>query len=326
MSEFFWLSTGNLGSLICGETSELSVQLSTSSYNLSYQVMTGTIPPGLELIRDGSITGTVAFTTATTSTVYSFNVGAVDVYGTVATATNVSITINQTTSTAFTTMYCRPYLALTKRAEFNTFITDPEIFQPDLLYRPLDPNFGIQSEIKMVIDFGIERLTTAEYYEILARNFYKRRFLLGPVAVATALNDDRSTRYEIIYLPVLDKYTNSAGETISSEFTLNGITYYPAGVTNMRSRIRSQAETTDNLDPKFTKFLQPDLTVQTRYMKFVPLCYTLPGKSNIIVRRIANSGFQFNLIDFEVDRVVVQNSIDNIGAKYLLLNRNYPLM
>jgi hypothetical protein len=194
------------------------------------------------------------------------------------------------------------------------------------MYRPLDPNFGVQSNIQMVIEFGLEKLSSAEYYEILSRNFYKRRFLLGPVDTALALNEDGSTKYEIIYLTVLDKYSNGEGRSVSSEFTLNGVVYYPAGVANMRSRIRSQTDTTDDLDPKFTKFLQPDLTVQTRYIKFVPLCYTLPGKSNIVVKRIANSKFPFNLIDFEVDRVLVQNTTDSVGAKYLLLNRNYPLM
>jgi hypothetical protein len=57
-------------------------------------------------------------------------------------------------------------------------------------------------------------------------------------------------------------------------------------------------------------------------MRVVPLCYTLPNKSRIILNRIKSNNFKFNTVDFEVDRIIVENSLDNSGAKYLIFNRN----
>jgi len=54
----------------------------------------------------------------------------------------------------------------------------------------------------------------------------------------------------------------------------------------------------------------------------IPLCYALPGQASKIVSRIRLSKFDFKLIDFEVDRLIVQNSADNNSAKYLIFDRH----
>jgi hypothetical protein len=326
MSDLTWKNSGNLGSLIGGEISEFAVQLSTATYNINYKITEGILPIGLSLNRDGTISGIAAHSTSIGSTVYNFTVAAADIYGVISTATTAAITVNQTTSTEFTTMFSRPYLALEKRREIDQLLNDETIFPVESIYRPLDPNFGIQTGLEMVIDFGIKKLTLAEYYEILDKNFYRRRFLLGSPRSAVAYNQDQSARYEIIYLDVIDRYVNNQGESVGQSFQLNGQTYWPASVANMRSRIKSQTETTESLDPKFTKILQEDQTFRTEYKRFVPLCYVLPGESSRIIRKLRDTGFQFNTVDFEIDRVLVRDSIDNVGAKYLILDRNYPLV
>lgn len=326
MAQYIWAQTGNLGSLIAGEISELGVRLTSSAYGLSYTVVGGSLPPNLSLNRDGTISGIAAFNSGTTSTNYGFTVGAADVYGNISTTTSVSITVNQTTSTEFTSLYCRPMLHPKKRTEINGFLTDQTIFPIESLYRPLDPNFGLQSSLKLFVDFGIKKLSLAEYYDILSRNFYKRRFVLAPPMLAKTANSTGVSRYEVVYLPVIDKYNNAvSGESIPDEISINGVIYYPAGIDNMRSRINSQTETTNLLDPKFMRYRQIDQSFVSKYIKVVPLCYALPGNGTGIISRIKSSKFKFNTIDFEIDRLIVENSFGNNAAKYLLLERNYPL-
>lgn len=325
MTQFVWEQTGNLGTLITGEVSEFKVQLSTSTYNLSYKTNSGILPPNLELNRDGTISGIAASNTASTSTIYNFTVAAVDVYGTTSTTTSVSITVNQNTSTEFTRIYARPFLHPTVRKEFADFINDPLIIDPESIYRPLDPNFGLQSSMKLFLSFGVEKLSATEYYSILSRNFYKRKFVLGPPQFAQSIEPGNQIKYEVVYVEVLDKYSLNS-QTIPSEIVINSKTYYPAGIANMRERISSQADTTDLLDPKFMRIRNPDSTISKKFMKVIPLCYVLPGKGKGIVKKIKASGFKFNMIDFEIDRLVVESSIGNNGAKYLLLNKNYPLV
>jgi hypothetical protein len=178
--------------------------------------------------------------------------------------------------------------------------------------------------MKVYISFGIKKLSTIDYYNIISRNFYKRKFVLGPPKFAQSVVDNNQPRYDVVYLEVLDKYSNGP-LTIPSEIVINSRTYYPAGISNMRERFESQTETTDLLDPKFMRVRNPDSTSFSNFMKVVPLCYVLPGKGKSIVKKINASGFKFNMIDFEIDRLVVESSIGNNGAKYLLLNKNYPM-
>lgn len=315
-----WQNTGSLGTILVGEVSEFYVkaELSTSSFTLKYKVLDGELPPGLSLYNDGTIQGRVS---VTTSTIYDFGIAAVDVTGYEFITGDFSITVNQTTSTEYTQLWCKPFLTVENRSKYNNFITDPTIFRKDLIYRINDPAFGVQLTPKMYIEFGVEQVNLEEYAEILNQNFYKRRFQFGEVKFAYAQKDGKSI-YEVIYVDIIDKYNNNEGVSISSSFTFNGVTYYPASVTNMRDRISSSFKTTTDLNPQFTKTIQPESVLKLGYIKFVPICYVLPGKSIIVLRRIKDSKFKFNVFNFEVDRLIVEKPKNYSGNKYLMVDRN----
>jgi len=319
-----WQNTGSLGTILAGETSEFFVkaELSTSSFTLKYKVLDGDLPPGLSLYNDGTIQGKVqTVTSATTSTLYNFEIAAVDVTGYEFITGDFSITVEQSTSTEYTQLWCRPFLTVQKRSQYNNFITDSTIFRKDLIYRINDPAFGVQLTPKMYINFGVETATLEEYAAILNQNFYKRRFQFGEVKFAYAKKDGIPI-YEIIYVDIIDRYENNEGVSISSSFTFNGVTYYPASVTNMRDKIQNNFITTDSLNPQFTKTIQPGSVLELNYIKFVPLCYVLPGKSIIVLRRIKDSKFKFNQFDFEIDRLIVEKAENYSGNKYLMIDRN----
>ena len=56
----------------------------------------------------------------------------------------------------YSNLYARPFLKLNQKTLFKTFISNPEVFEPSFIYRPDDPLFGIQREIKMLVYPGIE--------------------------------------------------------------------------------------------------------------------------------------------------------------------------
>lgn len=325
-----WVNTGSLGSLVVGENSELYVQaniISTSTFNLEYQVTSGALPSGLSLNRDGTISGFVPTNTATivSSSTYNFGISAVDTYKNSLLEGLFSITVTQSTNTDYTNVFCKPLLHTSKRESYKNFITDETIFIPDLIYRPIDANFGIQLTPKMVISYGTKKLTLSDYKAIFDQNFDRRKFQFGEVKVAIAKDTNGTILHEIIYVDILDRYVNSSKESIPSSIAYNGITYYPPSVDNMRSRLTSQTQTTNTLNPRFTKTVQTGEFVESGYIKFVPLCFVLPGKSKTILRKISNSGFKFNLLDFEIDRIYVEDPVNEEGAKYLLLERRPPL-
>lgn len=324
-----WETTSTLGTLIPGESSELFVKLavSTSSVDVKYYLTSGNLPNGLHLNHDGTISGNVAVntSTSTTLTTSTFSITATDNHRNHLITGTFSISVSQTTSTEYTNLYFKPLQNKTKRLEYINFVHNEDIFDQDLIYRPYDPNFGIQQDLKLVLDFGVEKLELSDYADIISRNFQKRRFLLGPLKSAVAKNADNTVRHTLIYVEVIDNNIID-GVSISKSFTYNGITYYPSSITNIRDRIKEVAKRTDNLDPPFTKEIQTVGYGKLGYIPFIPVCFTVPNGSRKIIRKISDSGFKFKNIDYDIDRIYVENSLNNEGAKYLLLSRSTGLV
>jgi hypothetical protein len=324
-----WITTSSLGTLVPGEISELYVKVafSTSTVYPNYNLVSGSLPNGLSLNRDGTIDGQVVPTSYanTVTTTSSFTVAVVDPSYNELISGSFSITVKQTTSTAYTTIYCRPFLTQAKRTEFSNFIRNDGIFVPSMLYRKFDPNFGLQEDIKIVLDFGIRQETFATFAQMLDTNFYKRQFSTGNIKTAVAKDADGSVTYELIYLEVLDKHVNPNHISIPSSILINGITYYPPSIPNMRSKLTVESISNIQRYPSYTDVVQSGDSVKLGYTALIPLCYTLPGKSATIIRKINESGFKFNTLHLDIDRIVLQNTLEDLGAKYLLLSRNSNL-
>ena len=324
-----WETTGTIGTLVPGEISELYVkgQFSTSSLYLNYSLTDGALPAGLTLNKDGTISGRAEPNPGLTTVVLTSTciISVTDTNNNNLLNGRFSINVNQTDNTQYTEIYCRPFLSQDKRTEFTDFIRNEEIFVPELLYRPFDPYFGKQEDLKLVIDFGVKQISMNDYANIISTNFYRRKISLGELKVAVAKNNNGTVKHEIIYVDIIDKHVNSDKISISKEITFNGNTYYPPSIANMRAKFSSGTVITSVRNPSFTKFVQAGDTIKPGYIPFVPLCFTLPGRSATIIRKINESGFKFNTVNFEIDRLIVEKSTGPAGAKYLLLNRSSRL-
>ena len=235
-----------------------------------------------------------------------------------------TITINITPSIPYAGIYVRPFLSIPKRKSYSTFINDSAIFTPELLYRNDDPNFGVQTNIKMILEFGIQSLDLKDYIPSLWENFNRRRLTFGAVKTAKAQDQLGNYLYDVIYVDVVD---NIAG--VKPTLYRNDTIYYPASVENMRMQLNSiilPDYTYISVDqyhlPKFMQTPQTGSYLPTNYITVVPLCYVKPGQSASIVSQIRLSKFDFKLLDFEIDRLVVQNSLDNTTDKYIIFPRN----
>ena len=110
--------------------------------------------------------------------------------------------------------------------------------------------------------------------------------------------------------------------------TINGqvVTYYPDSVTNEQYALETlnisnttQIRVDSQLRPLFMQSLQMDSGIPLGFVKAVILCYAKPGKGINIVNNINNSGFDFKALDFDVDRIVVEETSDGVaGPKYLV--------
>jgi len=318
-----WENTGSLGSLLMGEVSELYIKTNTtSSLNIIYQHTGGILPPGISLLRDGTLSGYVTTTSNLISTsTYVFTATVTKAVGNPISTGTFSITINKNIDTNYTSVYCKPYLTLDQRSQFYDFINDKKIFLPKLIYRPFDPHFGVQQEMRLYIHYGIEKISLSQFANTFNQNFYKRRFLLGQVKSAVAKVNNIAI-YEIVYVEVLDYNVNREQVSIPKNSFTSRVAHFPSSIPNMRIQLENNAKSTNNLDPKFMKTSQSGTTNKMGFIGHVPLCYTLPSKSNIVARNISRANIKFNLIDFHIDRMFITDGQSPGKDQYLIINQH----
>ena len=229
IGDLVWVTDSNLGIIETGIVSELSVvaHYIDLDYPIRYKLIDGELPTGLTLAADGSIQGRVEYKHTGT---YTFSVLAADVYAFGSTSSTFTVKVVETDTKQYTEIYCRPFLSLEKRRSYHEFTNNTFTFDPKLLYRYYDPNFGIQYNIKMVLEFGIEKIDLERYVPSLSVNFYKRRIYFGNIKTAVAKDNTGNTVYEVVYVDAVD---NMAGVPMSIMST--GITYYPTSIENQRT-------------------------------------------------------------------------------------------
>jgi hypothetical protein len=367
-----------LGTLSPNQLSTIEVKAVTSLKNadVRYRKIAGNLPPGLILKGDGSVVGKVnqlessqgaadglltidllnyglnSFIldggTTTIDRQYRFTVQARDYYQASAVEKEFRIAITADSLTQFSNIYLKPLLPKEKREYFYSFITDDKTFPEDLLYRPSDPNFGVQNQIQMLLQHGIETVKIEKYVPALITNFNRKVFLFGDIKIATADDSNGDTLYEIIYVEIIDPLENKNGSVSQRIEVANGrpidasqnlykvstnlITIdqlvnkflYPSSVTNMKDKLKeivgadgsSLLEINENLLPEWMKSVQSTGTA-LGFTKAVPIAYIKPGYGISILDNIKKTGFDFKNIEFDIDRLIIDSVEGQVGDKYI---------
>jgi hypothetical protein len=116
---------------------------------------------------------------------------------------------------------------------------------------------------------------------------------------------------------------------------------YPNSYLNWRDRLKNwthsdplapdeildQFHIERNYLPLWMRSFQDDTRQELGFVLALPLCYCLPGYGKEIVLNIKNSKFDFKLLDFTVDRYIIDSVIPrlgekNYGDKYLVFKNN----
>ena len=239
-----WVSNPDLGTIRANIPSLLHVDAITTVPNavLSYTLISGSLPNGLSLSTNGSIIGKVrqfandqglgiiAFDGSGTTfdknlnttfdRVYKFVIKAEDQFHYSAIEQEFTVTVAVPDEVLFSNIYVKPYQKLDKRQAFLEFITDVSIFTPNKIYRPSDPSFGMQTDLKMLIFPGIETTTADLYVTGMSTNIARTQFRLGNPKKALAKQyGSNDVEYEVIYIEVFDKYEHN-NTSVSSKIKL----------------------------------------------------------------------------------------------------------
>jgi hypothetical protein len=230
-----FVTDSDLGSLRPSYTSRLYVEAASSVPNavLKYTIVDGQLPPGLTLSQAGNIVGKInqfrsssiaGFTlfdngtttfdggTTTIDRSYKFIVSAEDQFKYSAVSKEFTITVGSADLTLFSNIYTKPFPKQEKRDLFYNFINDTTVFEPNRIYRLGDPEYGMQTDLKMLVYAGIESKEMPEYIAAISKNIKRKRYRMGNIKKAIAKNQGTTDIiYEVIYINVLDDYESAKG-------------------------------------------------------------------------------------------------------------------
>lgn len=335
-----WITDEDLKTIQNGDISDLFVRaVSTRDKPLFYKLQTNTykrLPQGLLLTSSGLITGRVSFemfgldggtTTIDNNTtefdnLYSFTVEAADYDRTIASSRTFTLRVIRRNVSPYEDLYLRGMLSQEQRNQFLEIMTDQRIFPIDLIYRNEDPFFGLAKDIRALFLPGIVASKLSEYADAVLNNHSNKRIGFGEIKTARALDENFQPRYEVVYIELKDDNTTIDGFWPEQDIDLSGIidtpyydlmgnvytTAYPNAFNNMQNEI------VDAIGYE-NKGALPDWMTSRQengrvlgFKRAVVLAYTVPGGSKTIAYRLTQSGFNFNQLDFTVDRYQVDNS------------------
>lgn len=351
-----WITVSDLGTISANQPSTLSVEARSLLYGgkVVYEISEGKLPPGLTLLGTGDIIGKVkqfaddsgdgltrfyertdsaedsstlsrsflaSFDGGLTSfdKIYRFAIKARDTANFAELIKDFYVQVVSDNTKTFANLYLKSFPHKQKRLEWFDFISDNNIFKPNELYRYGDPNFGIQTEIKMLLYAGIESLEAVNYVQAMSRNHYRKRIKFGDIHYASA--KDPATQevvYEVIYVDIIDEYEKngkSISQTIDLPDYINSkvlVSYdsikidsdiplvsdsdhqriFPNSFKNMRRRIKSLGERDRTYLPLWMRSIQDKDFVESGYLSVFVICYVKPGLSDKIISRIkGRTGF-----------------------------------
>jgi hypothetical protein len=229
-SQILWSTHPNLGSIPANYVSTLNVFATSTVPNstVSYVLSEGALPNGLTLNLDGEIIGTPIqyydpvnkikglttvdgrtttfdHDTITFDHVYNFSITAQDQYGYSDVTRKFTLKVTTPNTTSYSNIFAKPLLVPGQRLLWKDFINNATIFPADSIYRPNDPNFGLQTDLNMLVYAGIETELAAAYVGAMGLGIKKKRFQFGSIktAIATDTVTDQDV-YEVVYIQMID--------------------------------------------------------------------------------------------------------------------------
>ena len=275
---------------------------------------------------------------------YTFVVAARDIFNYTESSKTFQIRIDSSADTSFSNLSFKVLQKQSKRTKFNNFINDISVFDPVKIYRYGDPLFGVQNELKMLMYAGIESKDAYTFVTAMTRNHWNKRLKFGKIRKALAKNQiTQEVEYEAVYVDIIDDMEKN-GKSISAVVNLpekinspiridvdninvdsdiqlasnrDHQRIWPNSIKNMRKRIKSIGKRDRTFLPLWMRSIQEDSFVEPGFVSAMPICYCKPGMADDIILNITNSGFDFKIMDFVVDRYQIDNLDTVAGDKYL---------
>ena len=216
----------------------------------------------------------------------------------------------------------RPKKAIAKNPGSNTIIY--EVIYLEIFDEYEIGNIGPAKAIKLSTG-------TKSKVKINQTNINPATGPLGTVNTTTSEVTYTTTKIrDSLNVDFVDRYRpwgdNVKADTTAVKASGNDMEFvYPTNIANIRKNIKElmvengarQIDTENSFLPPWMITPQDSRSAATGYIKAVPLCYCKPGEADFILENIANNGFDFTSLDFEIDRFIIDAVSGNNEDQYL---------
>lgn len=333
-----WETPVDFGSVSNGSISDLSVvAVSNLNKQIFYSIKpyyTSTLPQQLVLLNNGLISGRIAFKcyqddpeNLPVNDDYYFTIRAINADRFTYVERTFKLHVERVNVVPYHNIWIRSFPTITERQKLNSILDNETIFPSGLLYRNPDPWFSKTKHLRFLFAPGLNDSTIEEYNTALENNHYNKTLLFGDIQTAVCYDERLRIRYEVVYLPVIDKLSTIEAGThslvglpdvidlrpqIKNYYFEDGQPQYifkPNGLENMRNRLATNIGFyNQGIIPTWMTSVQPIPEKLGQFYSppgFIPavvLAHTVPGGSGVIAFRLKKAGVNFNNFKFEFDR------------------------
>ena len=195
-----------------------------SDVDLSYRLVSGTLPPNLSIASNGEISGRVADQPTDTylnvgdTSSYTFTIQVYSSkFSAVVSSKTFTVNVLQEFGNPTDTLYIKATPSTNDRNILATLLDNDTLIPTNYLYRPGDQYFGKATNVIYEHAYGIYASDIQEYLQAITKNHYWRNITLGELKTAVAKDDTGNILYEVVYSEVIDNLVNPQGVSIQSE-------------------------------------------------------------------------------------------------------------
>jgi hypothetical protein len=217
-----WLTPSDLGTLYNETISTLQVT-ALSDTPISYRLTSGTLPPNLQLLDNGEISGIVASQPTSTflnvgeNTEFTFTIEAYSpTFPIVMSSKTFTVNVYQNYGQPTDILYIQAAPSINDRNILATLLNNDALIPTELLYRPDDSNFGKATSVIYEHAYGIYASDVEQYIASVTQNHYWRNITLGELKTAVARDANNNIIYEVVYSEVIDNLVNPQGQSVPS--------------------------------------------------------------------------------------------------------------
>ena len=209
-----WITDSDLGQVNNGTASILNLSASCD-VDLSYRLISGSLPPNLTILNSGDIIGDIPYQptnqilTKGESTVFIFIAEAYSpLYPVINSQQTFTLTVYQEYAYPTDTLYIKCTPSASDRNLINSLLTNSNLIPPSMIFRTDDPNFGLATDVVYEHAYGINASTMDQYIAAVTENHYWRNITLGEIDTAVARDSNGNIIYEVVYSRVIDNLVN----------------------------------------------------------------------------------------------------------------------